>query len=498
MPRIGPKANQPYVPKLSKDEQRALLQRGEEAARELLARRKARKSTIDFIQYCKPKYVPGAPHYEIAAALDEVIEGKNDRLMILAAPRHGKSELGTRTAPALYLGRYPDREVMAASFDAQLADEFGRDVRDLILGPRYHALFPKVALAEDSKAKGRWHTKEGGAFLSAGIGDSAGGGSGITGRGADLLTIDDPFKDRSSAESVARRKHVWDWYKSTAYTRLSDHGAIILINTRWHEDDLAGRLLEEEKNGGDKWKVVNLSCADPITGEPVSVWPERFPVHRLRRIMMALGGPDSRDWLSLYGQRPTAPKGTLFKIEFLSVLDAVPVGGDSVRAWDLAATKETGQNNPSWTVGVKMTRLTHGGYLIENVVRFRGAPEEVERAILNTAHQDGYSVRIGLPQDPGQAGKSQVQNLTKMLSGFNVESSPESGDKTTRAGPFIAQSNVGNVAMLSAPWNRAYTDELAAFPSGAHEDQVDASSRAFSMLIGDDVQAVWEKLGSMA
>lgn len=491
MPRIVPQGQAAqFIP--------ADVQRAAEAAQELLRRRAARRSTIDFAQYTNPKYEPGAPHYEIADALDEVLRGENDRLMILAPPRHGKSELGTRKFPALYLGTHPDREVMAASYDSPLAEEFGRDVRNVVGSTAYSRLFPAVGLSADSTAKGRWRTNLDGGFLSAGIGDSAGGGSGMTGKGADLLTIDDPFKDRSSAESPARRKHVWDWYKSTAYTRLSPHGAIVLINTRWHVDDLAGRLLEEAQRGGDQWKVVNLSCADPETGEPISIWPERFSVKTLYRIMMALGGPDALDWLSLYGQRPSSPKGTLFKIAMIAVLPAAPGEGETVRAWDLAATRDTGTNDPSWTAGVKMTKTRQNTYVVENIVRFRGSADEVETAIQRTAQQDGHDVRVGLPQDPGQAGKAQIASLTSLLSGYRVESSPESGDKITRAAPYIAQVNVGNVALVDGPWNRAYLDELAGVPNIKHVDQMDASSRAFGMLVGSSTLAIWEKLGEMA
>ena len=485
MPKIVPRAR-PAQPSLEQAE----------AATELLRRRKARHNTIDFAQYVNPKYEAGAPHYKIAHELDLILRGENDRLMVFAPPRHGKTELGTRTLPALYLGHYPDRDVVAGSFDAKLADDFGRDVRNCVSTTAYKRLFPRVLLAEDSQAKGRWHTDSGGGFLSAGIGDQAGGGTGITGRGAHLLTIDDPFKDRGSADSFAKREHVWNWYKSTAYTRLMPGGAVVLIMTRWHEDDLAGRLIQEEANGGDQWRKLILSAVDEITGDPIEVWPERYNEAALHRIMMALGGPSSRDWLSLYGQRPGSQKGTLFKIEKIGVTDTMPIG-TMVRAWDLAATKETGSRDPSWTAGVKLCKTSNEHFVVVHVVRFRGDPEDVEAAILNTAETDGHLVKIGLPQDPGQAGKSQVLNLTKRLIGYSVESSPESGDKATRASGIIAQSNVGNMELLSGPWNRNFLDELAGFPNGAHEDQVDALSRASSMLMSKGGVALWERLGSL-
>lgn len=464
-----------------------------EAALELQRRRNARKSTLGFAQYVDPKYEPGAPHQIIAAALDEILNGDNDRLIVEAPPRHGKTEIGTRKFPALYLGKHPTRNVMSGSYDAELASDFGRDVRNLIANPRYAALFPMTSLAEDSQAKGRWHTAQGGGYLSGGIGGSTGSGTGFTGRGANLLVIDDPIKDRSSAESQATRDHIWRWYTSTAYTRLESDAAIVLIQTRWHEDDLAGRLQQEAKVGGDQWKVVTLSTIGD-NNEIVSVWPERFPVKRLQRIMMALGGPQSRDWTALYGQRPTPQAGALFITTAIPVIDAPPVG-TAVRAWDLGATRQVGSRDPSWTVGVRMVKTGHNRFAVTDIKRLRDGPDKVEEAIFNTASQDGAEVQISLPQDPGQAGKAQVQSFTAKLIGYNVVSSPETGDKATRAAPYIAQCNVGNVALVRGPWNRAYLEELASFPNGAHDDQVDASSRAFNTLAGNNALSIWEALG---
>jgi predicted phage terminase large subunit-like protein len=154
-----------------------------------------------------------------------------------------------------------------------------------------------------------------------------------------------------------------------------------------------------------------------------------------------------------------------------------------VRAWDLAATRELGTRDPDWTVGAKLTRTSEGRFVVEDVVRLRGSPDEVEAAIVATASRDGAGVQIRLPQDPGQAGKAQALYLTRKLAGYRVHSQPVTGDKSTRAAPLAAQVNVGNVSIVQAPWNRALLDELASFPSGAHDDQVDALADAFAGLI---------------
>ena len=153
------------------------------------------------------------------------------------------------------------------------------------------------------------------------------------------------------------------------------------------------------------------------------------------------------------------------------------------RAWDLAATKQVGTRDPDWTAGVKLTRLPSGQFIVLDVARLRGGPDEVEAAIVNMASQDGRGVTVSLPQDPGQAGKSQVLYLTRKLAGYRIESVVQTGDKVTRAAAVASQCNVGNVAVLRAPWNAAFLDELNAFPSGAHDDQIDAFSQAFNSLI---------------
>jgi predicted phage terminase large subunit-like protein len=211
-----------------------------------------------------------------------------------------------------------------------------------------------------------------------------------------------------------------------------------------------------------------------------ALWPERFPVEALARTRAGVG---EREWAALYQQRPRAGDGVLFKIEKFGTVLAAPAGGRIVRAWDLAATEQTGGRNPDWTVGLKLMRDADGRFYVLDVVRFRGSPNEVETAIVNTARQDGAAVRIGLPQDPGQAGKQQVLYLTSKLAGYRVSSSPETGSKETRAMPVASQVEVGNVALVRAAWNRPLLEELASFPAGTHDDQTDALSRAFGMLV---------------
>ena len=260
---------------------------------------------------------------------------------------------------------------------------------------------------------------------------------------------------------------------------------LVSHNTRWHEDDLAGRLLQEMDANADQWKVISLpaiaesenDALGRAIGDPL--WPEWEDLEALERKKRAVG---EREWSALYQQRPAPLEGSLFKVTNIGTMETAPAAGRVARAWDLAATAQTGTRDPDWTVGVKLARLSDGRLCVLDVVRLRGGPDEVERAIVNTAAQDGHGVTIGIPQDPGQAGKQQVLYLTRKLMGYKIESSPETGDKATRAAPVASQVNVGNLHVAAAPWNRSFIEELAAFPSGSKDDQVDALSRAFSMV----------------
>jgi predicted phage terminase large subunit-like protein len=173
----------------------------------------------------------------------------------------------------------------------------------------------------------------------------------------------------------------------------------------------------------------------------------------------------------------------LFRVGRIPILDVAPAEGRAAGGWDRAAAAAVGTADPDWTVGLKLARLVDGTFVVLDVVRLRGGPDEVEAAMLNTAGVDGREVLIGLPQDPGQAGKGQVLYLARRLAGFRVEASPETGDKATRAAPVASQVNLGNVRLVCAAWNRALLDDLAAFPSGRHDDQVDALARAFGALV---------------
>ncbi len=263
-----------------------------------------RYDLIDFSIITNRQYKPNWHHNQIAEKLEAVEAGKLKRLMIFMPPRAGKSQLATINFPAWYLGRNPDKEVITVSYSGELALDFGSKTRDLVRDEVYNLIF-NLSLREDEKAKGKWRTKQGGYYISMGIGGT------ITGRGADILLIDDPIKNREEAESEVYRNKVWDFYTSTAYTRLNPGGAVIIILTRWHLDDLAGRLLKKERQN---WEVIEfpaIAIKDEKyrkQGEPL--WPSRYSLEEYEKTKETIG---IINWNALYQQRPILSENQEFK-----------------------------------------------------------------------------------------------------------------------------------------------------------------------------------------
>ena len=446
----------------------------------------------DFGLYCEMALAPlgmkPAKHHRlIIHKLQQVAEGQKRRVMFCMPPGSAKSTYVSRLFPSWYFGFRASLLrrscIIAASHTADLAEGMSRDVQSYV---RDMSPLLGYGLANES-VKG-WLTTNRDEYKAAGVGGP------ITGRRADVAIIDDPVKDRAAADSETERENVWRWFTSTLRTRLKPGGSIVLVMTRWHEDDLGGRLLATQR---DMWDVVSLPAQaiadDPLGREPGEwLWGDdayNYAQDLRDAKAEAERSGAMRDWGALYQQDPRPSEGALFKVSKIGVVPAMPPAVQIVRAWDLAATEQMGTRDPDWTAGVKLARIKDGRFCICHVERERGGPDDTTRLIQTVAQQDGRGVQIGLPQDPGQAGKFQVAYITRQLTGFRVESSPESGDKATRAGPFASQVNVGNVLIVGdgpngelSGWARRFLDELGAFPSGTKDDQVDAASRAFMMV----------------
>jgi predicted phage terminase large subunit-like protein len=332
-----------------------------------------------------------------------------------------------------------------------------------------------LSLKRDDRAAARWRTQQGGDYFACGIRGP------ITGRRADLVLIDDPIKSHAEADSPSARNALWSWYRSDLITRLKPRGRVVLTMTRWHQDDLGGRLLDSDPS----WTVLRLPAIaeanDPLGRKPgAALWPEWEDEASLDRKRVGSG---SRVWNSLFQQNPVPDSEALFATTRLQIVDTLPPLKREVRAWDLAATAASEGRDPDWTVGLKLALTETGQHIVTDVVRIRAGPSEVADTIRAVAGQDGTGVMIALPQDPGQAGKQQVAWLTQRLAGYRVRASPETGSKLTRATLPAASVEAGTLSLLRAPWNHALLEELRDFPNGRKDDQVDALSRAFAQIM---------------
>jgi predicted phage terminase large subunit-like protein len=410
-------------------------------------------------------------HKTVCDALMRVFRGECKRLIINIPPRYSKTEI-VKNFVGWSLGHAPDSEFIYTSYSTRLAAASSWDVRSLVQEAEYKAIFPSVALREDSQAKDEWRTTAGGIMYAVGAGGTItgyGAGKHRPGFGGALL-IDDPHK-ADEARSDVMRQNVIDWFQNTFESRKnSPDTPIILIMQRLHESDLAGWLLAG--GNGEQWEHV---CLPALQDDGTALWPEKHSVEELRRMEAA----SPYTFAGQYQQRPAPAEGGIFKPDQIPIIDAIPAESIKwIRGWDLASTIDG-----DWTAGGKLGKLPDGRFVIGDMVRLRAGPDARDAAIINTASADSRAVKISIPQDPGQAGKTQVLYLTRQLAGYRVHSSPESGDKITRAEPFAAQVNVGNVAMLRGSWNAALIDEMRMFPNGSTDDQIDALSRAFAQLI---------------
>src|SRR6188768_1917241 len=429
---------------------------------EILRRAEAQQSLIDFTEYTFDRYRTAPHHRTIANQLERVERGEVDRLMLLLPPRHGKSELASHRFPAWYLGRQPDKQFLSVSATEGLASDFGRAVRNTIDSPEYKAIFEDTKLAEDSQAKGKWHTSSGGIYYALCIGGS------VLGRGGDCILIDDPYASMQDALSELTRKNVWDWYTGTAYNRLMPGGKIIVINHRMHEDDLCGQLLAQQAAGGDRWEVVELPA---INEQGEALWPDAYPIEALERIKR---NSQARFWSALYMQRPSPDEGDYFKVDWLKPYDKAPdlrtlrVYGGS----DYAVSSESGDFTVHAVVGLD----PEGRMYLLDLWRKQSASDEWVEAFCDLVKE---WKPIAWAEETGQirSGVGPYIDRRQRERGAYVyrEVFPTRGDKAVRA-----QSIRGRMALeglyvpINAVWYAGLRAELLSFPAGKHDDQVDA------------------------
>ncbi len=433
-------------------------------------------------------------HALIGEHLEAVLQGEIQRLMIFAPPQHGKSELTSVRFPVFWLAHRPNDPVIITSYASSLASSKSAQGRAIVESPAFRALFPGIETDRESRAKDHWQLAGyRGGIIAAGVGGA------ITGHGAMLGIIDDPIENWEQAQSQTYRDRAWDWYRATFRTRIWEGGAIILIMTRWHEIDLAGRLLQDQ---GPLWTVLRLPALaetpeardfnnaflglpegepDPLDRTPDEpLAPERFSREELERIRRDVG---SIAWATEYQGVPRTPEGYLFKRHWFELVDAAPAKATRVRYWDKAGTEQGG----SYTAGVLMARTEDGLYVIEDVVRGQWSALQrelvIEQTTLLDAHKYGTTgVHIWLEQEPGSGGKESAEQTVRQLAGYAVHRETVSGAKETRWEPFRAQCEAGNVKLVRGPWTGPFIEELTAQPNARFKDQTDAAGGAFNKL----------------
>ena len=473
----------------------------ERAVRELLARQRARASFADFNRYISPDQPPAKHHMLICDALDDVIDGKIKRLMILMPPGSAKSTYATVRFPAYFLGRTNDRGIICASYDDDLATGFGRKVRNLVASPAYQRVFPHITLSEDSRAKGEWSTRDGGFYYATGV------GGGVTGRRGGLGLIDDPIKGRRAADQDIVRNDTWNWYINDFRSRLWPDAPIVLINTRWHTDDPSGRILREDWDGssgwheardGEMWYVISLPAEarenDILGRKPGEwLWTEWFNVPYWEQTKKTAMLNDVRNWNALYQQMPADIEGTFFQRSwFDNRYDELPRNLNSYMSGDFAVTEGGGDFTEiaAWGVGsdemiyVKdwYTGQTTADVWVDellymseahNALKFVGEGGPIRRA-----------VEPWLNKRMRELGK---YVSTEWLVAMSRESDNING-KAVGARAFQAMCRMGRVRFPRTAWAERVIDQLCGFPGniGHKDDCVDTCA-----LFGRFIASVW-------
>jgi len=465
---VQAKINQ--LPSNQQQELLALVEELEEAK----VREAAQMDFLHFVRAMWPAFIEGEHHKIMAKAFEKVAEGELKRLIINMPPRHTKSEFASYLLPSWFLGLYPDKKVIQTAHTAELSVGFGRRVRNLVDSEDYTRVFSETKLQADSKAAGRWNTSVGGEYFAIGVGGA------VTGKGADLLIIDDPHSEQEAAlgdPAVYDRVH--EWYTSGPRQRLQPGGAIVMVMTRWHQRDLTGQVIKSsiQRDGSDEWEVIEFPAIMP-SGR--SLWPEFWSLDELEALRNEL---PSAKWSAQYQQDPTAEEGALVKREWWQVWgeDEPPSCEFIIQSWDTAfLKKETADYSACTTWGVFYKEDEDEGTMAPNLILLDAYQERLEFPELKKR-----AYRLWEEYDPDAfvveskaAGAPLIFELRQM--GIPVsEFSPSRGnDKIARVNAVADLFASGNVWAPETRWAEEVIEQFAAFPNAEHDDLVDSSTQA--------------------
>lgn len=467
---------------------------------ELASRVLARRRLLQFTKRMNARYHAGWVHEDICRRLERfsqaVADGQSPRLMLLMPPRHGKSELASKMFPAWHLGQYPDHEFIACSYNISLAMMFSKRIKTLLDDPSYQSVFPDAQLDPENRSNEEWSLTKSGAYVAAGV------GGGITGKGAHVLVIDDPLKNSEDAGSPDVRSKLWDWYASTAYTRLAPGGGVLVIQTWWHDDDLAGRLQQamqvNEETGeeaGDVFEVIKYPAiaehdeyldedTDLIVAEAPehgrllrlkgeALHTERYDLIKLNRIKRNL---PAQFWSALYQQNPVPADGAFFtKDQFRQRPPPSKASCNVNIAWDFAISIDR-QND--YTVGSVGLQDDDDVIHVADVLRFKSKDTFfIVESMLNLATR-WYHPSLVVAVEDGQIWRTLEAVLRKRMKErqlhFVIKVMKPLTDKEVRATPLQARMQQGTWSFAVAEWFTVVRNEMLRFPAGVHDDCVDS------------------------
>ena len=456
---------------LPEDEQAPLLPLAA-AYQESLTRESGQIDFMSFVKTMWPNFIHGQHHALMAQKFEEIASGKIKRLIINMPPRHTKSEFASYLLPAWFLGKFPQKKIIQCSNTAELAVGFGRKVRNLVDGENYAKVFPNVSLRSDSKAAGRWSTNANGEYFAIGVGGT------VTGKGADLLIIDDPHSEQEAALAAGDPSvfdKVYEWYTSGPRQRLQPGGSIVVVMTRWSKRDLTGKICQAMVDrDGDEWEIISLPA---IKRNEKPLWPEFWSYEELDKLRIEL--PLSK-WQAQYQQDPTSEEGALVKREWWRVWDkeTPPPCDYIIQSWDTAFTKsERADYSACTTWGVF--------YLNEdktdaNIILLDAFKERMEFPTLKQRAYDMYKdwEPDSFIVEAKASGAPLIFELRRM--GIPVqEFTPTRGnDKISRVNSVSDLFASGKIWAPRKRWAEEVVEELAAFPNSDHDDLVDSTTQA--------------------
>ena len=443
-------------------------------ARRAKAKEVAQNDFMAYVNYVWPNFIHGRHHEKMARAFERVAQGQCKRLIINMPPRHTKSEFASYLLPSWFLGKFPSKKVIQTSHTAELAVGFGRKVRNLVDSDRYKDLFPDVALQADSKAAGRWATNYAGEYFAIGVGGA------VTGKGADVLIIDDPHSEQEAALAEINPEiydKTYEWYTSGPRQRLQPGGAIVIVMTRWSKKDLTGQVLKASaQRGGDEWEVIEFPALFE-NGKPL--WPEFWSLKELLALKDEL--PNSK-WMAQYQQNPTSETSAIIKREWWQMWEdeEPPYCEFTLMAWDTAFEKTTRSDYSACTLWGVFYHPDDNGIAQANIILLNAFRDRMEFPTLKRVaieqHQEWNPDSIIIEKKA--SGAPLIYEMRAM--GIPVqEFTPVKGnDKISRLNAVSDLFASGRVWAPNTSWAEEVIDEVASFPAGEHDDYVDSTSLA--------------------